>query len=368
MLNYGKKYRFLILIILVLFFNFPILIQFNNITQNFSNEFDEEPNISGYWSLNHSVIIYGDSDWQALKNNKEWCTGSGNKTDPYVIEDLVFDEQQNPSTLLRIYVWNSSVHFRIENCTFINIRYSGGLCIHLDHVSNGTIINSQISSSTHGIFLWDCTNCTITENNILNNEVNAIFTRNCEHVEISNNTVNNNEYGMAIISCDNMTVLENEASFNNAYGISLNNSQLIVIANNSASYNGEQGIAANLCNELSILNNEVAHNFEYGIGMQSCVYCTVQENTVSYSGYYGIALKYSNYNLIKGNVLINNGVGCIGENETIGNMIIDNTCIYNYWDFFTTPIGMSLMVYFVLMPFLAIGFYSQLKRIKKERI
>ena len=80
-------------------------------------------------------------NWSATKT-AGICTGSGTKTDPYIIEDLEIDGGGSGSCIL---IENSNVYFKIENC----MDYNSGNAwadagIRLYNVDNGKLIDDII--------------------------------------------------------------------------------------------------------------------------------------------------------------------------------------------------------------------------------
>ncbi|MFX0134594.1 MAG: nitrous oxide reductase family maturation protein NosD, partial [Candidatus Hodarchaeota archaeon] len=173
------------------------------------------------------------------------CTGSGNYTHPYVIEDLVIDEVPG------IMISNSDVFFRIENCTVYGTSYG----IRLENVNNGQLIDNNCSSNYYsGIYLDDCINNTV-----------------------SGNTANYNEFGISLGSSNNNTILGNIVNNNIYGGISLGESDNNTILGNTANYN------------------------EYGIFLSHySSYNNVSGNTVYYNdrGIFGNTLSYNNYGIV----------------------------------------------------------------------
>ncbi|MBY9008495.1 MAG: hypothetical protein KGD74_01355 [Candidatus Lokiarchaeota archaeon] len=103
--------------------------------------------------LNTSTIsgkIYINNNWTDAKA-AGICTGEGTASDPYVIKDLEINGGGTGSCIL---IENSSVFFRIENCTVYN---SGPSCfdggIELSNVKYGQIINNEAYGQTNGIFI-----------------------------------------------------------------------------------------------------------------------------------------------------------------------------------------------------------------------
>lgn len=76
------------------------------------------------------IYLNGNSDWSAAKA-AGICTGSGTESDPYVIEDLIIDCEGSGNFF---WIQDSSVYFKIENCTIYNAGEDG---IKFRFVDNG---------------------------------------------------------------------------------------------------------------------------------------------------------------------------------------------------------------------------------------
>ncbi|MFX1288416.1 MAG: right-handed parallel beta-helix repeat-containing protein, partial [Promethearchaeota archaeon] len=164
-----------------------------------------------------SGIIYINNNWTDAKN-AGICNGSGIYSDPYLIKDLIIDGG-NTSNCIKIQ--NSSVYFRIENCTLFNAgtdlssQYAGIL---LNHTRNGMIVNNNCSKNMYGIFL-----VSYSSNNTL-----------------YGNYVNYNFYSGISLStfCSNNTISRNNANNNSVFGISISwNSHNNTISKNNATKN-----------------------------------------------------------------------------------------------------------------------------------
>lgn len=97
------------------------------------------------------------------------CTGKGTSSEPYVIEDLVLDCEGSGKG---IWVENSDVYFKIENCTIYNsgtINYED-FAIKLVSVKNAIINNSDFYNNGWGIFLDYSENNTIVGNAFTNDK------------------------------------------------------------------------------------------------------------------------------------------------------------------------------------------------------
>ena len=112
-----------------------------------------------------SAVIYINNNWTDVKA-AGICTGKGTFSEPYIIEDLVLDANDTAGIMIE----NSTVYFKIRNCTLYNSGgvsawdWSWGGAIVLDNVNNSHIINNNFSSNDRGIFLDYGFNNTISGN------------------------------------------------------------------------------------------------------------------------------------------------------------------------------------------------------------
>ncbi|NVM36077.1 MAG: right-handed parallel beta-helix repeat-containing protein [Candidatus Lokiarchaeota archaeon] len=224
--------------------------------------------------------------WSKTAKLKWWCTGTGTKYDPYVIDGLEIDGGGSGNG---IFIQVSYIYFIIKNCIVYN-AYRGTL---MEDVDNGAFINNNCSHNEgDGIVLWalqysDCQNNTISGNTANNNENDGIFIAgNCYYNNISGNTVNNNN--------DNGIYLDHMCNVNN-------------ILENTVNNNGDTGIYLNYnCGDNDISGNTVNNNGDEGIYLDDS----------------------DNQNTISGNTVINNRVGTYiwdcHSNLIYNNFFIDN--------------------------------------------
>ena len=124
-----------------------------------------------------------------------WCSGSGTEEDPYVIEDLEIDGQDQYSGIL---IQNSTAYFRIENCTLLNIgsENSEKAGIQLINASNGYILNNTVktnSAGNYGIYLANDSDSNVIENNTVNYlEIGIYLKYNCGNNTLIGNTAESN--------------------------------------------------------------------------------------------------------------------------------------------------------------------------------
>jgi len=139
-----------------------------------------------------TITINGNDDWAILAANNLWCDGSGNLTDPYVIENITIEIKGEWANCLEIS--NTDVFFIVKNSYF----FQGSCCypywcfcgvrygIKLENVINGQFINNTLYLHDYGIHAKSCRNLTI-----------------------SNNTFIQNHYGIQFFSCFNNLVVGN---------------------------------------------------------------------------------------------------------------------------------------------------------------
>ena len=115
--------------------------------------------------VSEKIYINGTSDWIDFKNGGN-CIGVGTYSDPYLIENLLIDGGGSESC---IWIENSNVYFKIENCTLYNSGIDiidGG--IKLYNVENGIIMNNNIYNNFYGIYAEFVDNCIIIGNSFNN--------------------------------------------------------------------------------------------------------------------------------------------------------------------------------------------------------
>ncbi|MFX0044152.1 MAG: nitrous oxide reductase family maturation protein NosD [Candidatus Hodarchaeota archaeon] len=263
----NRKIKTIILIFLGIILAFsPIFMnnpRFNTRDRDISANYDDE---FGHINLKTSAIsgkihIDGNSGWLAFKNAGN-CTGQGTASDPYNIEDLIIDGGNEDNC---IWIENSDVHFRIENCTVFNaigtiINYAG---IRLDFVSNGKLIDNIVNDNYYGIRLEE------SDNN-----------------EISGNFANENiHWGMYLDSCDNNIILENYMCYAGDTGIVLSGGEYNFISRNTANYNSNDGIRI-WGSYNDVVENWVKQNGGVGIQLsggsyQNNIYLNCLNNTLN---------------------------------------------------------------------------------------
>ena len=374
-----SKTKLFFLLILLIIFSFSSI--FNSrlskyaITHNNYFEFNEKDQIqiklSGFWELTGNLISIDDSDpsknWSYTALHYDWCSGSGNWTDPYVIENVTINAQYSGSC---IEIKNSDVYFIVRNCLLYNTGYSwDDAGIKLDNVDSGNIINNDCSNNYRGInllnsnnntlsgniasnnnyygiyFEWDCDNNTLSGNTASNNNYYGIYLEwNCDNNTLSGNTASNNRYaGMYLSGGSNNKLYGNLMNFCGIHleGTLLKLASLSIdvtnLVNNKPVYyyvnetdlgpsnftNAGQIILINCSN--SIISELNFSECTTGIFLGYSNNNTLSGNSANNNGYAGIHLYNSDDNTLSGNTANNNDYGIYLERECNNNILSGNT-------------------------------------------
>jgi parallel beta-helix repeat protein len=298
--NLKKQLVFVIFIACLIII--PLTLDYYNLESKFDKSTQNELLISKY---SEKIFINGTSDWIEFRSSGN-CSGSGIYSDPYIIEDLIIDGQNEGNG---ICIVNSDLFFRIENCTIFNCgnnfyNYDSG--IQLSNVSNACIAQNIIYNNSYGILLYGNNN-SIVQNNILDNQVGLIG---AGKSIVSENNVTYNMCGIFGISDLNLT--SNNVDYNEEYGILLSWGYNNSIMYNSVNYNNGKGIYLDDSYYNIISNNDCSNNRGNGIQLQGWI------------DPWGYPMRGSMYNVISENIVNNNLCG-IMINITQENQILNNT-------------------------------------------
>jgi len=173
-----------VLTLLIFSMSFTLLFLINN-----PQYFDERENNYNLKLSDLSEKIHIDNNWSNAKT-AGICTGYGNSTHPYIIEDLIIDAGNIGSCIL---IENTNDYFKIENCTLYNSEFFttyGG--ISLDNVTNGVITNNTLYDNFDGIYLNSGTNHAIIANNIYNCDTGLELLYSNDNILYLNSLENNN--------------------------------------------------------------------------------------------------------------------------------------------------------------------------------
>jgi len=125
-------------------------------------------NFTDYYDLGNQSIFIKDDDpdynWSKTAAENPWCSGSGNESDPYIIENVFIDGKYHLERVLypddrykdysAINIHNSHAFFEIRNC-YINrsgkTEFEKGIFIH--NTTNGLIRENIINYCVTGVAL-----------------------------------------------------------------------------------------------------------------------------------------------------------------------------------------------------------------------
>ena len=169
----------------------------------------DTPKSAGYWNSS-SIILINDSATGVDAHNwtwaidQNWCSGVGNSTHPFLIENMSISVN-SASPGLSIVNSNSTTYFKLSNITIINSGAGDGLL--LNSVTNGTIISSNFSlNGDTGITMINVNSTSITSTYALNNTVDGIYALNSNLNDFIVDCSGNGQYGLYLENCDNNTI------------------------------------------------------------------------------------------------------------------------------------------------------------------
>ncbi|MGQ4876294.1 MAG: NosD domain-containing protein [Promethearchaeia archaeon] len=125
-----------------------------------------------------------------------WCSGSGTKDDPYVIKNLLIDNNRKGSAII---INNSRVFFTIQNCTVFNSSNKGA-GIKLVNTTNGIIQSCKIENNTgYGILMINTNKTSIINSTISNNTlIGILVAENSNNNNFTGNKLTKNNVGIGI--------------------------------------------------------------------------------------------------------------------------------------------------------------------------
>ncbi len=294
-------------------------------------------------------LLSGSNSW-SWAASRSWCTGNGIQSDPYIIEDVNINAQNTSSG---IYIYNSSVHFRIENSLIYNSSATfssepaGGIC--LVNIANGVILNSQLSNNNGpGIVLRSVIgssyNIIIQDNNIKNNKGSGVFingSMSYNNIIDHNNISLNGEHGLFVSDYSYGNIISNNYFYNNTdTGILIKECEYSIFAKNTLE-NNSIGIALindDIFNEFT--ENLILNNLDQGIAIFdfSCQDNYIYDNNFTGNGINGFDNGISNsWNF--GNVgnYWNDYLGNDTDDDGTGDTPYDNiNGIFPPYDYFPT--------------------------------
>jgi len=207
--------------------------------------------------------------------------------------------------------------------------------------SKVTISGFKIMESKNdhaGIYMYQCKNCTVENNRLLNNTV-GVYLKNSEYNLIHGNLIGKGEKGIDIEQSSYNTISQNRAS-KNRYGFYLPNSEGNVISNNTLSENKDYGILLSTASGNTLSENKASNNGR-GIHLGNSDSNKISDNTIVSNNVYGLFIcpisdknrVLNNYFNNTVNAEANNGTDNIYNIEkTAGTNIVGGPYLAgNYW-------------------------------------
>ncbi len=189
-----------------------------------------------------------------------------------------------------------------------------------------------------GIYMYQCKNCTIENNRLLNNTY-GIYLKNSDYNMILNNLIGKGDKGIVSEQSTYNTISGNRAS-KNRYGLEDSNSEGNLISNNTLSENNEYGISLSTDVDTTLSGNNASSNGR-GIHLGNSDSNKILDNTIVSNKVYGLFIcpksdknsvlnNYFNNNV---NAIPNNGTGNIYNIEKIAdiNIVGGPYLAGNYW-------------------------------------
>jgi parallel beta-helix repeat protein len=189
-----------------------------------------------------------------------------------------------------------------------------------------------------GIYMYQCKNCTVENNRLLNNTV-GVYLKNSDYNMILDNLIGKGDKGIVTEQSNYNTISGNRAS-KNRYGFYVPNSEGNVISNNTLSENKDYGILLSTGVGNTLSENNASNNGR-GIQLGNSDSNKVLDNTMVSNEIYGLFIcpksdknsVLNNYFNNTVNAIPNNGTGNIYNIEkTVGTNIVGGPYLAgNYW-------------------------------------
>jgi parallel beta-helix repeat protein len=221
------------------------------------------------------------------------------------------------------------------NITICDLNLSrNGQGVLLAFVNGSTIRNVNTTSNFDGMWIADSRNCTITGCNADYNGQYGMELQRAADCTVSGNNVNKNGYestyngyGIYLVDCRNTSIVQNNAH-ENYYAIVVQFSRNCSVCSNNVSDNTGMGIWPKYAEECVFNENYACNNGFYGIEPEDSQLCTVSRNNASNNKVFGIWLLECSDFSVTANHVQGNNIG-IGLRDSNFNDIFHNNFVAN---------------------------------------
>lgn len=284
------------------------------------------PTINAYNSTNNGgedVFVFKLSFYHNpiyIDDNSDFANlgfpGDGTPSNPYRIEGFHI---RNATEIL-IEIHDTRAHFIIQYNLLDGVDGNDDEGIYLENVTNGLIYNNIIKNSMWGIYFWEASNNSISENYVFNNSIYGLIFQGsilgAINNTVYNNTIHNNGYGIYLTGADENNITFNRVYDSTSYGIHLSSSDTNNLTYNDIYNCDNHGIYLQTSCDYNILQGNNIFNCTtgstYPIYLDNCDHNLIVNNQI-YDDYSGIHLYFSDLN----NVSFNRVDNLIGTSNSI---------------------------------------------------
>jgi len=217
----------------------------------------------------------------------------------------------------------------VDGAGYVTQGIGNGVGINVSDRNNIIIKLMKIKSFEHGIFLEDCFNISISENNITENSKRGIWAWYSSDIEISGNIISDNtQDGIGLGSYSSNNTIFGNTMTDNGFALSLGGSLSNSIYENNIVENRHFGIGLYESSNNRIYENNIRDNGQTNIGLGNSFNNTIHGNNLT-KAIFGLSIGYSNGNIVTCNQISGNlqGVKLTSSfnNSFCHNNFVDNT-------------------------------------------
>jgi len=203
-----------------------------------------------------------------------------------------------------------------------------GWGVFLDAKTEVTIRKLTVQNFSLGIYMQEnCSEITLEDNTVLNNNTAGIKLWKCNYIYITDNDVSNNSWGIHLWISSNNELTDNDVS-DNAGGIWLDGSNDNTLTSNTVTDHDASGIYLSVQSSNNTLTDNTSSSNRDGINLNGVSNNTITGNTAS-NNQYGIKLVDSSDNTLTNNTVSDNTLYGIWLDPSIDNQINNNNFIGN---------------------------------------